>query len=41
MKNTNETIVRERGPVRVAWVCLGEGDNRDYTLKNSTGKICL
>jgi len=41
MKNTNETIVRERGPVRVAWVCLGEGYNGDYDPKNPEDELLL
>ena len=30
MNYTTENLVRERGPVRVAWVCLGEGYNGEY-----------
>lgn len=41
MNHTNETIVRERGPVRVAWVCLGEGYNGDYDPKNPEDELLL
>lgn len=41
MNQTYETIVRERGPVRVAWVCLGEGYNGDYDPKNPEDELLL
>lgn len=41
MNHTNETIVREKGPVRVAWVCLGEGYNGDYDPKNPEDELLL
>ena len=41
MNQTYETIVRERGPVRVAWVCLGEGYNGEYDPKNPEDELLL
>lgn len=41
MNHTNEKLVRERGPVRVAWVCLGEGYNGDYDPKNPEDELLL
>ena len=41
MNHTNEHLVRERGPVRVAWVCLGEGYNGEYDPKNSEDELLL
>ena len=38
---TTENLVRERGPVRVAWVCLGEGYNGDYDPKNPEDELLL
>lgn len=34
MNHQNYELVRERGPVRAAWVCLGEGYNGDYDPAN-------
>lgn len=39
MNHSNEKLVRERGPVRVAWVCLGEGYNGDYDPRNSEDEM--
>ena len=41
MNYTTENLVRERGPVRVAWVCLGEGYNGDYDPKNPEDELLL
>ena len=41
MNHTNEKLVRERGPVRVAWVCLGEGYNGDFDPKNPEDELLL
>ena len=41
MNHTTEKLVRERGPVRVAWVCLGEGYNGEYDPKNPEDELLL
>ena len=41
MNHTTENLVRERGPVRVAWVCLGEGYNGEYDPKNPEDELLL
>ena len=41
MNHSNEKLVRERGPVRVAWVCLGEGYNGDYDPRNPEDELLL
>lgn len=41
MNHTTENFVRERGPVRVAWVCLGEGYNGEYDPKNPEDELLL
>lgn len=41
MNYSTENLVRERGPVRVAWVCLGEGYNGDYDPKNPEDVLLL
>lgn len=41
MNHTNEKLVRERGPIRVAWVCLGEGYNGEYDAKNPEDELLL
>lgn len=41
MNHPNNEFVRERGPIRVAWVCLGEGYNGDYDPKNPEDELLL
>lgn len=41
MNHPNKELVRERGHVRVAWVCLGEGYNGDYDPKNPEDELLL
>ena len=41
MNYTTENLVRERGPVRVAWVCLGEGYNGDYDPQNPEDELLM
>lgn len=41
MNYTTGNFVRERGPVRVAWICLGEGYNGDYDPKNPEDELLL
>lgn len=41
MNHSNEKLVRERGPVRVTWVCLGEGYNGDYDPRNPEDEMLL
>ena len=41
MNHSNDKLVRERGPVQVAWVCLGEGYNGDYDPKNPEDELLL
>ncbi len=41
MNHTIENLVHERGPVRVAWVCLGEGYNGEYDPKNPEDELLL
>lgn len=41
MNHTTENLVREKGPVRVAWVCLGEGYNGEYDPKNPEDELLL
>ena len=41
MNHTTENLVRERGPVRVAWVCLGEGYNGEYDPKDPEDELLL
>lgn len=41
MNHTTENLVRERGPVRVAWVCLGEGYNGEYDSENPEDELLL
>lgn len=41
MNHTNNELVRERGPVRVAWVCLGEGYNGEYDPKDPEDELLL
>lgn len=41
MNYTTDNFVRERGLVRVAWVCLGEGYNGDYDPKNLEDELLL
>lgn len=41
MNHTTENLVREKGPVRVAWVCLGEGYNGDYDPTNPEDELLL
>lgn len=41
MDHQNYELVRERGSVRVAWICLGEGYNGDYDPKNPEDELLL
>lgn len=41
MNHQNYELVRERGPIRVAWVCLGEGYNGDYDPTNPEDELLL
>lgn len=41
MNYSTKTLIRERGSVRVAWVCLGEGYNGDYDPKNPEDELLL
>ena len=41
MNRTTEKHARERGSVRVAWVCLGEGYNGEYDPKNPEDELLL
>lgn len=41
MDHRNYELVRERGSVRVAWICLGEGYNGDYDPKNPEDELLL
>lgn len=41
MDHQNHEVVRERCPVRVAWICLGEGYNGDYDPKNPEDELLL
>ena len=41
MNYSTENLVRERGPVRVAWVCLGEGYNGEYDSENPEDELLL
>ena len=34
-------LTRERGPVRVAWVCLGEGYNGEYDPRDPEDELLL
>ena len=41
MNYPNEKIIRERGPIQVAWVCLGEGYNGDYDPSDPEDELLL
>ncbi len=41
MNHPNNELVRERGPVRVAWLCLGEGYNGNYDPKDPEDELLL
>lgn len=41
MNHPNNRLVRERGPVCVAWVCLGEGYNGEYDPRDPEDKLLL
>lgn len=41
MNHPNDKLVRERGPVQVAWVCLGEGYNGDYDPRDPEDELLL
>ncbi len=41
MNQSNNELTRERGPVRVAWVCLGEGYNGEYDPRNPEDELLL
>lgn len=41
MNQSNNELIRERGPVRVAWICLGEGYNGDYDPRDPEDELLL
>lgn len=41
MNHPNNMLVREKGPVRAAWVCLEEGYNDDYDPENPGDELLL
>lgn len=41
MNHQNNSLVREKGPVRVALVCLGEGYNGEYDPHNPEDELLL
>lgn len=41
MNHPNNNLVREKGPVRVALVCLGEGYNGEYDPTNPEDELLL
>ncbi len=41
MNHPNNSLVREKGPVRVALVCLGEGYNGEYDPTNPEDELLL
>ena len=41
MKHFSENIVRQRGNIRVAWVCLGEGYNGEYDPNDPEDELLL
>ena len=41
MKQMTENLSREIGPVRVSWVCLGEGYNGEYDPMNPKDELLL
>ena len=41
MKHFSENIVRQRGNIRVAWVCIGEGYNGEYDPNDPEDELLL
>lgn len=41
MNDTTKNLVRERGPIRVAWVCHGEGYNGEYDPRDPEDELLL
>ncbi len=41
MNHPNNSLVRERGPVRVTWVCLSEGYNGEFDPTNPEDELLL
>ena len=41
MNYSNKHLIRERGPIRVTWVCLSEGYNGEYDPTNPEDELLL